>query len=217
MITFYQYLQQYHEIITLDNTEILSNMEILMNQTNKKGYKITLDGARFVAYLLQENIPSYFAQQGIISEYLKSLLPPFFYEIYFSNRSPYPSSNGMVLQNLYGAKATKFYNFLIIAIKKSIEDFERDGKPVNIIKYFGISPETDAIYERFFNDYLKEKYVRINDKYLMKKEIFEELTKSNPNLTKIQTDAEEDHKKYIQQIMDLRKEARKQRISLSKL
>lgn len=210
MITFSKFLQQYQEIITLDNINIEKNIKPLFDDDTKKGFKYNIDGNTFWTYIRKKELHVTDSNyQKIIHAYINAGYPAFYYEIYFTN--PDGSMGSMALQNKYGTKATEVYNFVVIAVKKSIEKFESQNNPVNVLNYFGYDSITNIIYEKFYNQFLKDKYIRISSMTLLKKEIFENLLKQQPNLGQDQKNAEDYYRDELKSTSNIRKYQRDQR------
>jgi len=224
MITFYQYLQQFHEIITLDNPEIEKQMEPFGYQGAPfKGFKMDIENTRFSCYLKYNELDNHIdlghgnSSNNLTVDYLAAGFSPIYYEIYFSGINYDRTNLGtMDLKNIFGAKANFIYNFMIIAIKKTVEEYENEGKPVNIIKYFGIDPATDAMYQRFFEQYLKNDYIRVSKYFIMKKEIFNQLAEKNDKLINNQLEAEKAFQDHLKSVEIIRKQRRKERAQLAK-
>ena len=225
MITFYQYLQQFHEIIMLDNPEIEKQMKPYPDWSGGKikGFNMDIDDSRFSCYLKEKELSrlsgmgTFYTDNTLTIDYLNAGFPPFFYEIYFAgyNINKINNLGGMDLKNIYGAKATLIYNFMLISIKKAIETFENEGKPVNIIKYFGVDPTTDAMYHKFFEQYLKNDYIRVDRYYIMKKEIFKQLADKNNELINKQAQVEKDFQDHLDLVREIRKQRRKDRVQVA--
>ena len=201
MISFSQYLQKFREAITLDNPEIESKMTWNENSDSEKSITFEFQGDRF-RVTIKENLLGN-TRHEILDLYARKFHPNYF-EILFSS-----TKHHMNLSNVHGQAASVIYNFVAIAIKKMMEKFEQEGNPMNLINYFGVRKYTAVIYQRLFDMFLKNDYLRVHEDYIMKKTIFNEIANEARNLHIVQAEEEALHNKKIEDIKKNKAEERR--------
>lgn len=222
MITFSQFLQQYHEIITIDNPEAESTISISQRGTETIA-NFTVDDIEFECALDQQRLHYELASYNgkIIQKYIELGLsttgsydnyppnmPPFQYEITLQNKSTYLSFD---LKNLYGFKAIKIYNYMVLAIKKIIHELESKGNPVNIISYSAFDTSTEPLYDKLFKQFLGDKYIRVSRNSVMKKEIFDIVAHQNDEIKNYQQEVQTKHQEKIQAAKQTQSDKREMR------
>ena len=211
MITFSQFLSLYNEIITLDNPEIESNISI-EEKYGDPFARFTVDGIPFECSLEKQYLSIFPASHNgrIIQKYIELVqnqtespntnqqnLSPFGYEITLSNQSPENRFGSFDLKNLYGYKAIKIYNYMVISIKKLINQIETKGDPVNIISYSAYATNTEPLYDKLFKKFLSEKYIRVSRNSIMKKEIYNMLAHEDEEIKNYQQNVQLKHQDIL--------------------
>ena len=226
MITFSQFLSLYNEIITLDNPEIESNISI-EEKYGDHFARFTVDGIPFECSIEKQHLSFFRASHNgrIIQKYIEFVknqtespntnqqnLSPFGYEIILSNQSPENRFMAFNLKNFYGYKAIKIYNYMVISIKKLINQIEAKGDPVNIISYSAYDTNTEPLYDKLFKKFLSEKYIRVSKNSLMKKEIYNMLAHEDEEIKNYQQNVQLKHQdilNFAKSMQDQDREARR--------
>lgn len=205
MISFSQYLNQLKEAILLDNPQLESQLTWNKDTDSEKSIRFPFAGDVFFVTIAEDLLGN---ERHQILDLFAQKFHPNYFEILFSS-----TKHGMGLPNVHGTGANQIYNLVAIAIKKIMDKFEQEGNPLNLIKYFGVRDYTDVIYQRLFNQFLKNNYIRVHEDYIMKKTIFDALAKETRNLHFVQGEEEALHNMKIDDLKKQRAEDRRDKLA----
>jgi len=89
------------------------------------------------------------------------------YEIMFRGPSFF------AVANKFGAKANKIYTQVLIATRKLIEITQNTNHPAHFLSWSPAEPKMAILYDKFYERFLKDKYVRIDTHTIVDRMVLE--------------------------------------------